>query len=202
MAPAFVKDQESVQCPFLIVGYGDELHGDSSAGLRVAMTVEGWQLSDVKALAVPRLMPKLVSDVANADYVIFVSGCSCQSRAQTFQLDPIEGHSDILSSLSDNGHGFDPVTLLSLTQRLYDCVPQAWLMQVPTERSKFGRRLSSTAQRGCDRALRTIETFLQTYQCSPKSASSQSASSQSKTAEAASTPELCAQSRSFSASRS
>ena len=156
--------KESLQPRFLIIGYGNELRGDDAAGPRVAMHIAKWELEDVKTLSVHQLTPDLASDVARADYAIFVDACGGDHCSRTVQLEPIVGDC-IPSSLPHNTtHHGNPWTLLNLAETIYGHSPQGWLLQIPTERFDFGAGLSSTAQSGCDSAIRTIERFLQNYQ--------------------------------------
>ena len=155
---------ESSQSRFLIIGYGYELRGDDAVGPKVATAVAEWRLSAVKTLAVHQLTPDLASDVSRADYVIFVNACGGEHCARTVQLEPIVGERVPNSLPRNTSHSGDPWILLNLASQVYGHSPQAWLLQIPTESFNFGDALSSTAQSGCDLAVRTIEHFLQTYQ--------------------------------------
>ncbi len=148
---------------FLIIGYGSELQGDEAAGLCVAETVSKWQLSTVKSIATPQLAPELVDDLVETDYAIFVDACSGASGARTVQIDPIVIGAHSPRTLSNQIPMPNPLTLLNLAQELYGYSPQSWLLKVPVESFNLGENLSSTAQQGCDRAVRTIEQFLRTY---------------------------------------
>lgn len=151
------------QSRFLIIGYGNELRGDNAVGPRVAKIVADWHLPSLKSIAAHHLTPELVNDIALTDYVIFVDACSGNSCARTVQLSPIvvDNHSPQILPVKDT---YTPLALLNLTRQRYNRKPQAWSLQVPIERVDFGAALSSTTQRGCDQAVRTIEQFLRTYQ--------------------------------------
>jgi Ni,Fe-hydrogenase maturation factor len=179
--------QAIAQPRFLIIGYGNELRGDAAVGPKVAEIVSKWQLPSVKTIATQRLTPDLVNDIAIADYVIFVDACSAQCCARTVQLDPIvvgsySSRTLAMSTISntpsnisadtlsntvdalDSSLSCHPLKLLTLAKQLYGQTPQAWLLQVPTERFDKGKGFSSVTQRGCDQAVRTIEQFWKTYQ--------------------------------------
>ncbi|MEL7350518.1 MAG: hydrogenase maturation protease [Cyanobacteria bacterium P01_A01_bin.116] len=155
--------QAVLQSRFLIIGYGNELCGDDAVGSRVADTIAGWHLPSVKTISTHQLTPELVNDIVLTDYVIFIDACSGSSCARTVQLDPIVvgNHAAFAAK---GAHSHSPFSLMTLTQQLYGRIPQAWLLQVPTESLGYGEELSSTTERGCDRAIRTIEQFLRTYQ--------------------------------------
>jgi len=150
--------------PFLIIGYGNDLRGDDAVGPKVAMTIASWHLASVKSLAVNQLMPELAAEMVKADYVIFVDACG-RRCAPTIQLDPIVPDKKTLAHCTEPllNHACEPSALVALTQFLYDRHPQAWWLQIPTECHELGQSLSNTAQRGVDRALRTIEQFFITY---------------------------------------
>ena len=153
---------------FLIIGCGNALRGDDAVGAQVARAIDKWHLPNVKAIAVHQLMPELSIEIAQADYVIFVEACKEGSHACNIQFGPIS------ASLNDNQpptqsshsrtHSHSVEGLLTLTQKVYGHTPQAWLLQVPTESFDFGEQLSSTALRGSDKAVQTVERFLINYQ--------------------------------------
>lgn len=147
---------------FLVIGYGNELCGDDAVGPRVAMVVADWKLPAVKSLAVPQLTPKLTSELAKTNYVMFVDACA-QKNIQMVQIDPITIYEHQPASMAFAAHSYDPLALLNLTQRFYNRHPQAWLLQIPIEACELGSELSSVARQGCARALRSIEQFLVTY---------------------------------------
>lgn len=170
---------KSAQYSFLIIGYGNELRGDDGIGAKVAQAVADWHLPSVKALVTHKLVPELATEIVQADYVIFVDACGEESCARNVQLAPITlgthgtqltGRFSHRHSSSSPLHGaahsqIDNVRgLLQLTEHIYDHAPQAWLLQVPSERFTFGEQLSSIAKHGCDQALRVIERFFTNYQ--------------------------------------
>ena len=157
-----LPSQDSTQYSFLIIGYGNELRGDDAVGPRVAMAVADWQLPSVKALVVHQLTPDLAADIAKTDYVIFVDACG-EHCNQPVQINPIVIRKQELPTFPLGTHSCDSSTLLNLTQRIYGCHPQAWLLEISTECLSPGTQLSSTAHQGCDRALRIIEQFFTTY---------------------------------------
>ncbi|CAN5632031.1 hypothetical protein BH23CYA1_BH23CYA1_18570 [soil metagenome] len=159
--------QSTAPYRFLVIGRGSELWGDAAAGLQVARAVADWQLASVEALTVPHFTSNLVEAIAQSDYILFVEACDDKSCARTVQLEPIVGEPQPAGTVLSMAYRCDPWVLLSLTRQRYGYAPQAWLLQIPTERCELGEALSSTAQRGCDRALRTIEQFFRTYQQRP-----------------------------------
>ena len=147
---------------FLVVGYGSDTEGDGTVGLQIANRVSAWKIPSLTSISTYRLTPDLVHNLAAVDYVFFVSLCHRSNHAQTLQIEPI-----FASGNSSSTHLYTPITLLKLTQQLYGRSPQAWLLQVPAGSTNRDQGLSSTAQKGLDRALRTIEQFLVIYQQPP-----------------------------------
>ena len=155
--------REVRQDRFLIVGCGNSQCGDSAAGPLVAMTVSRWGLNSVKSMVVDQLDPNLALNLSEADYAIFIESCSETNSAQTAQICPvcIQSYSSETIHVANSRCG--PETLLLLAQQLYDSCPQSWLIKIPTEGFETGQKLSSTAQTGMNRALKTIAQFLKTY---------------------------------------
>ncbi|MEL6556330.1 MAG: hydrogenase maturation protease [Cyanobacteria bacterium J06621_11] len=160
-------DTDIVQHParysFLVIGYGNELRGDDAVGVQVAKTIANWHLPEVKAIVTHQLLPELAVEIAKADYVIFVDACGEESCARNVQLTPISVQKESSPTVALT-HTHSAQGLLALTQKVYDSVPQAWLLQVPTESFDFGEQLSSMAHRGIDKAVQTIERFHINYQ--------------------------------------
>ncbi len=156
--------QAPAKARFLIIGYGNDLAGDGAVGPQVADVIASWHLPSIKTIAAQQLSPDLINDIVLADYVIFIDACDGQSCARTVQLDPIIVGSQLPRTLAPDSTGETPLALLNLTQQRYGRTPQAWFLQVPTESFGLRDEFSATTQRGYDRAIRTIEQFLKTYQ--------------------------------------
>jgi len=155
--------QGSALYSFLVIGYGNELRGDDAVGAQVAETIADWHLPKVKAIVTHELLPELTVEIAKANYVIFVDACREESCTLRAQLLPISAQLKRARSRSLS-HAHSTQGLMALTQQVYGYVPQAWLLQVPTQNSGFGQQLSSTAHRGVDDALQTIERLFINYQ--------------------------------------
>lgn len=149
---------------FLIIGCGDELRGDGAVGSLVAMTVDSWQLESANAIVVRWFSPELILRLAQTDYVIFIEPCPEENCARTVQIQPVIPNRHAAEITYTEPERYSPQMLMSLTCRVYGNCPRAWSFKIPTERSRYGERLSSTAKTGVDRAIRTIAQFLRTYQ--------------------------------------
>ncbi|NEQ97374.1 MAG: hydrogenase maturation protease [Cyanothece sp. SIO2G6] len=150
---------------FLIIGYGEEYHGDDGVGPYVAKLVADWRLPSVRTMAVAALSLDLVAPIAESRYVIFVDACH-HRYIQSVYIDPIGPAS--FPANHDHDRPLTPTSLLSLAQTLYQCQTQVWAIHVATVSFAPGARMSAIAYYGCDRAIRTIAQFLVTYRQSPQ----------------------------------
>jgi hydrogenase maturation protease len=135
----------------LVIGYGNDLRNDDAVGQRVAEAAAEWGVSHIRALAVHQLTPELAEHLAGALLAIFVDAVAGaqEEGVQARRIEPEIPETTI-------GHTGDPRALLALTQTLYGVCPEAWLITVPGVDFDLGERLSETAQRGMEEALRRI----------------------------------------------
>jgi hydrogenase maturation protease len=142
--------------PFLVIGYGNELHGDDAAGPCVARQVAEWGRPEVAGLAVHQLTPELTPALAGAEVVVFVDACvKDKTRALCFRR--LEA-----GPASAMGHICDPRWLLSLAKALYGRRPEVWLATIPAADFGLGMGLSAMAIAGVAVALDAIGRLTQT----------------------------------------
>jgi hydrogenase maturation protease len=143
-------------CKVLVIGYGNTLRSDDGAGVRVAEEIAARALPGVVALAVHQLTPEIAERLAGAARVIFVDARLAD-----------EGKDIVLARLNPHlsarpaGHISDPQSLLALARSLYGHSPRAWLITVPAVDVSMGERLSVTAERGVDRAIKRVSHLLE-----------------------------------------
>jgi hydrogenase maturation protease len=135
--------------PLLVIGFGNELRGDDGVGPRVARLVQSWGRPDVRAMAVPQLVPELAAELAAAERVMFVDAAVGTRRVLATR---VEADCDY----STQGHVSTPGRLLALTGQVFGRNPQSWLVTVPASRFRFGAGLTAAAARGVRDALRYI----------------------------------------------
>jgi Ni,Fe-hydrogenase maturation factor len=177
-------------CPsVLLIGYGNDLRGDDAAGLRVSdaiarMLARGFlaenpspvtsgdratvlseplgnrarlAIANVSTFCVHQLTPELAEILAKVDIAIFVDAYPATAE-QTVRVCPIElTHTNVTM-----GHSSNPSYLLTLTQTLYGCSPQAWWVMVPGVNFELGDSLSPVAQQGVEIALEKIDDLIKT----------------------------------------
>lgn len=155
---------ETRHCTFLIVGYGNELHGDDAIGSHVVTAIATWGVPNLRSLAVRQLTPELSGTLANAEYVIFVDACR-MNCPEGIRFRPINacGSEPGGCSIPALGHTCDPCSILALTQSAYGRRPQAWWLEVPAEDFGVGKGLSAIADLGIARALEKIQFLLRHY---------------------------------------
>jgi len=137
----------------LLIGYGNTLRSDDGVGQKVATIVEQWEVPGVRSLFVHQLTPELVTDIAQAELVIFVDA-AIHVEVEVRKLVPRTEASDNL------GHSLNPETLLSLTQILYNHIPDAYWILIPGINFEFGEDFSPLTQEGMEKALEEIKQLL------------------------------------------
>jgi hydrogenase maturation protease len=145
--------------PYLIIGYGNTLRSDDAAGQHVAEIAAGWQLSNVRSLAVHQLTPELAEPLSSAQLAIFVDvyvANETQTGVQIIELMPSLA-SEQPSSL---GHTADPRSLLLLAQQVYGTAPPSWWILVPAVNFEFGEQFSCVTQQGITAAIAQIQHLL------------------------------------------
>jgi hydrogenase maturation protease len=140
----------------IVIGYGNSRHGDDGAGPTVAAAIAARNLPNVRAVALPRLLPELIDELEPARFAIFID-------AQPGAKPPV-----VVAALvaANDGpqvptHLGDPRALLALTWAVYGRVPDAWLVTVGG--LNFDRResLSTVGQNHARTAQEHVEELIQ-----------------------------------------
>lgn len=139
---------------FLVIGYGSQLRGDDGIGQAVAMQVEQWNIPNLRSHSLHQLTPELAEELATVDYAIFVDACIEGNSVEILPLEPLPEAS------FKWGHHLNPRSLLSMTQLLYQKVPQAWLVSVSGENFELCDRLSEIAEKRVQETLTKIEELI------------------------------------------
>lgn len=144
----------------LVIGYGNTLRGDDGVGYLVAKTVAEWQVPDLHSLAVHQLLPELAEVMAEVNTVIFIDAISIDDPTSAkIAFEPLSTERDATIRI----HRFSPQSLLSLSQRLYNASPVAYLLTIPAIDFTLGNPLSAIASVGKDAALAYLKSFLGLY---------------------------------------
>ena len=143
-------------CPgVLVIGYGNTLRSDDSAGPRAAAAVGDWRLPGVLAIDVQQLTPELAEPLSAARLGIFVDA-RLALIGEGVRVRPIEPAGPGWAL----GHASNPCSLLALARAAFGAYPLAWLITVPATNLAMGEGLSPTAEGGLAAALRTIANLL------------------------------------------
>jgi len=131
-------------------------------GQRVADTIESWQLSGVRSLAVHQLTPDLAAEMAVVERVFFVDAIAVrpeaiEGRPPTIQVQSLQPQNGSLG-----GHVQHPESLLHLTQGLYQATPLTLQLLIPGVEFGFGEALSPLAQAGVVAACEKLKEFIHT----------------------------------------
>lgn len=141
----------------VVIGYGNDLRGDDAAGRRAAEAVAAWEVPGVLAVSVHQLTPELSEWLAKTERVVFVDAYPA-APGQNVQVAHLKNGLAARETLAA-GHFGDPGALLELTGRLYDHVPQAWLVAVPAIDFSFSETLSAVAIQGLEEALTYVRNL-------------------------------------------
>ncbi len=141
----------------LVIGYGNLLRGDDGVGQRVATVVAEWQLPNVRSRSVHQLMPELAQELSEVNLALFVDAGLTINQVTLAPLEPS------LDPQLPWGHSLSPQTLLGLSQWLYHCAPQGWMITIPGVNFSHSDHLSAMAAQGMTVALRQIAQFLSSH---------------------------------------
>jgi len=131
----------------LVIGYGNTLRQDDSAGPRVIEQLETSAIPGVHLLACAQLSPEHAEAVARARAVVFVDAqVGITSHVQLRKITP--GESSQVTT-----HAAEPATLLALARDVYSRTPPAWMLTIPVERLGFGTDISDTTRQGIVKAV-------------------------------------------------
>jgi hydrogenase maturation protease len=139
-----------VPTPLLVIGYGNTLRQDDSAGPRVAEKVGALKLRGVRTLVVPQLSPEHAEALAGARSVVFVDAAVGADKGVRLRR-LVPGDSSHVTT-----HAAEPRTLLALAREVYGRAPQGWMLTIPAVQLGFGEEVSPVADRGIDAATRKV----------------------------------------------
>jgi hydrogenase maturation protease len=153
------NDEGGSMSKVLVIGYGNPLRGDDAAGQVVARSVEEWHVPNVKVLTLDQLAPELAEDLARATTVFFVDA-SVDVTLGHPRVQEIQASESAISS----SHHSSPKDLLSLTKQLYETIPRAYLIAIPTQSFDVREGLSAKAQYGVEKVLEYLQRHFKSLQ--------------------------------------
>jgi len=144
------------EAPVLVIGYGSSLRSDDAIGPWFATQVGRWDRADVRALALPQLVPELAEPLSGARAAIFVDAALDGESSVLLRLASIEQ----AASGRPLGHTGGPAELLELALAVYGRSPPSWCLSIPVSDLGFGQRLSARAREAGMIALGQIRALL------------------------------------------
>jgi hydrogenase maturation protease len=142
----------------LVIGYGNTLRGDDSAGRQVARALEQMHLAGVLVLQCDLLTPELAQTIAQARKVVFVDA-SVEESSPNVHLRALAA----AESSRIMAHSAQPQTLLALARDVFGHLPQAWWLTIPVVTFEIGEDLSLKARAGIDEAIRRVKELSQRH---------------------------------------
>ncbi|NJM63028.1 MAG: hydrogenase maturation protease [Oscillatoriales cyanobacterium RU_3_3] len=138
-----------------LIGYGNDLRSDDGVGQKIANLVATWELENFRTYAVHQLTPELAEIIAGVDAVIFVDAYPAgeETKVKFIELTASECSPGI-------AHALDPRSLLGLTQKLYDRLPQAWMVAVPGVNFELGESFSPVTESAMFNAFKFIDNLI------------------------------------------
>ncbi len=123
---------------WLVIGFGNDLAGDDGFGIAVAEQIKKRAAYDlamqitIKVIATRILAPELLEDINIADAVIFIDASAALTDGLPKKIDLQKSISSELECGSSIflSHRCNPLTLMQLSQTLYNHNPPAWLYAI------------------------------------------------------------------------
>lgn len=141
---------------WLIIGYGNRLRGDDSAGPRLAERLSGqWSKTHISVIIGHQLTPELALELAAPEIegVLFLDAKQNQTTACVIsQLNP-DGNGSC-------GHQLSPQQLLQLAHKLYGHAVPGWLLTIAGENFSFCEQLSPACENNSTLAFQQAVNFI------------------------------------------
>lgn len=143
----------------LVIGYGNELHGDDAAGPAVARCVNSWHHRNIRAVSVQHLDPDLVADITRATAVVFVESRPTEPVGDGDAMHVRDLRAGELTNDADPC-ARDPVSLLVHVDRATGQCPPAWLLTIAGTHFGLGEAMSPCTSAGVYAALEWLKELL------------------------------------------
>lgn len=143
---------------YLLVGYGNPMRSDDGVGplaaerfLAEAGALMGPAAGEVKAVAVPQLVPELAELFSAAERVVLVDASRGEAPGEV-RVRRVEPSAEVGEHLI---HAYDPATLAAWAGRFYGRTPAVYVIAVGAESLGFGQGLSPEVAAAVPEVLRT-----------------------------------------------
>jgi hydrogenase maturation protease len=138
----------------LVIGYGNTVRGDDSAGVRAAELI-AQHLSGIECITVHQLMPDQAEQIAECDVVFFLDAHSGIRHLRKRLIEP--GN----RTGRPRTHFMSPDALVNLSRELYGRQPaKAYVIGIPAEKFEFSESLSKSAEIAVDECVQLVEKMI------------------------------------------
>jgi hydrogenase maturation protease len=138
----------------LVIGYGNTLRGDDGAGVRAAALIAE-RYPDITCIETHQLTPELSERIAEFDIVFFIDA---QSDAREVTARLIEPKVELDQPRT---HFFSPESLLSLSQQLYQRIPEAtYTIGIPASEFNFSEQLVPATKKAIEQSIDLVNKLL------------------------------------------
>lgn len=141
----------------LIICIGNEIRSDDAVALYLKKEIEKLILPFVEIISVHQLTPELAEIISKFDKVIFADA-SLEVLNEPV-LRKLEVDENLTPRLTIN-HSFTPESLVYLARKLYNSLPEAYLLSIPVINFEFGTELHPVTKQNLFKAVETLRNFL------------------------------------------
>lgn len=140
----------------LIICIGNEIRSDDAVALYLKKEIEKLILPFVEIISVHQLTPELAEIISKFDKVIFADA-SLEVLDEPV-LRKLEVDENLTPRLTIN-HTFTPESLVFLARKLYNSLPEAYLLSIPVINFEFGTELHPVTKQNLLRQSKLLEIF-------------------------------------------
>ncbi len=145
----------------LVIGYGNTIRGDDSAGIRAAEAIAE-HLPGIGCITIHQLMPEQAEPIAASDIVFFLDAHAGIQHLHVRLIKPG------VQCDQPQTHFISPDALLSLSRELYGRAPaKAYVIGIPATTFDFSESLSEPTRRNVEECVRLVEKMISDDQLKP-----------------------------------
>ncbi len=138
----------------LVIGYGNTIRGDDSAGIRATELIAN-RVPDIECITLHQLLPEQAEQIAESDVVFFLDA---QRDIRKLHVRSIEPGAQ---STQPRTHFISPDSLISLSRELYGRGPlKAFVIGIPAEQFELSESLSELTAHAVEECVRLVESMI------------------------------------------
>jgi hydrogenase maturation protease len=141
----------------LVIGYGNTLRGDDAAGVKAAELIAQHH-PEFEYIYLHQLVPELAEQIGEYDIVFFIDAQKDIAQTNARLIAPSVGADQ------PRTHFISPESLLSLSQQLYQHLPEkAYIIGIPASQFEFSEELSERTVQGMTGCLALVEQIIRKH---------------------------------------